>query len=75
MAINSKGNIIIAKNEGHCISIFSPGGEKVVLSFGTKGTSFGQFLYPRGVAVDGEDNILVADGNDRIQVFTSDGKF
>ena len=75
VAINSKGDIIIAENEGHCISIFSPGGEKVVLSFGTKGTSFGQFLYPRGVAVDGEDNILVADGNDRIQVFTLDGKF
>ena len=34
------------------------------------------FNHPRGVAVDGEWNILVADSwNDRIQKFTSEGQF
>lgn len=38
-------------------------------SFGTNGEGNGQFNAPTGVAVDKNDNILVADwGNSRIQV-------
>ena len=75
VAVNQRGEIIVAENCGGCISIFSPSGEKI-RTFGSKGSAQGQFKYPCGVAVDGDGNILVVDrGNHRIQKFTADGKF
>ena len=75
MAISSRGNIIVTENAEHCVSIFNSEGEKIQ-SFGSYGFSPGQFISPLGVAVDDEDNILVAEyRNYRIQKFTSDGKF
>jgi tripartite motif-containing protein 2/3/tripartite motif-containing protein 71 len=75
VAINSKGNIIVAEYGEKCISIFSPEGEKI-RSFGSEGSRPGQFKWPQGVAVDDDDNILVVDNwNNRIQKFTSDGRF
>ena len=74
VAINSKGNIIVVETGGCCISIYSP--RVKIKSFGSGGSGPGQFNEPAGVTVDDEDNILVADsGNNRIQKFTSDGKF
>ena len=70
-----RGEVVISEDEKHCISIFIPSGEKF-LTFGTRGSGQGQFLIPRGVAVDGEGNILVADSNNhRIQKFTANGQF
>ncbi len=75
VAVNERGEIIVAERGGHCVSIFSPQGEKI-RSFGSGGSAPGQFSYPEGVAVDRDSNILVADyGNHRIQKFSSDGKF
>ena len=38
--------------------------------WGTKGTGDGQFELPRGLAIDGDGNVYVADPADnRIQVF------
>ena len=74
VAVDKRGQIIIAENGGHCISIYSGG--KRIKSFGQEGSAPGQFLSPRGVAVDRAGNILVVDGcNHRIQKFTADGKF
>jgi tripartite motif-containing protein 2/3/tripartite motif-containing protein 71 len=73
--INQREEIIVAEGNGHCISIFSPTGEKLQ-SFGSQGSERTQFTCPQGVAVDGDGNILVADvDNNRIQKFTSAGKF
>ena len=75
VAVNQRGEIIVAESGGHCISIFSQGGEKI-RTFGSKGSAPGQFNGPRGVAVDGDGNILVADASNHcIQKFTADGKF
>ena len=75
VAVNKKGEIIIAENGAHCISVYSQAGKKL-RSFGSRGNGEGQFKEPCGVAVDDDENILVADsGNDRIQKFTADGKF
>ena len=75
VALNKKGEVIVAEKSGHCISIFSPMGQKLQ-SFGSEGTGPGQFNKPRGVAVDDDDNIIVADTrNHRIQKFTSDCKY
>jgi hypothetical protein len=47
-----------------------------VLSWGSLGSSDGQFEYPRGVAVDADTNVYVVDGgNDRIQKFDKNGTF
>ena len=75
VAVNQRGEIIVAENGGHCISIFSPSGEKI-RTFGSKGSAWGQLNCPDGCAVDGDGNILVVDSsNDRIQKFTAGGKF
>ena len=75
VAVNKRGEIIVAECDGNCVSIFSPTGEKLQ-SFGSEGLGHGQFDFPRGVAVDDDGNILVADSYSyRIQKFTSEGKF
>ena len=76
VAVNQRGEIIVVESNGHCISIFSPTGEKL-RSFGSYGSGQGQFSGPHGVAVDDDGNILIVTdgGNNRIQKFTSDGKF
>ena len=59
----------------HCISVFSPSGEKL-RSFGTCGSGKGQFYSPYGVAVNSEGNILVVDSyTNCIQKFTTEGQF
>ena len=75
VAINQRGEVIVAEYVGRCVSVFSPSAEKL-RTFGTRGSGQGQFGYPSGVAVDGEWNILVANsGNHRIQKFTPEGQF
>ena len=54
VVVNNKGEIIIAENEAHCISVYSQAGEKL-RSFGSHGSGKGQFSEPRGVTVDDDD--------------------
>ena len=69
VAINQRGEVVVTECDGHCVSVFSPNGEKL-RSFGTRGSGQGQLEYPNGVAVDGEGNILVTDiDNHHIQKF------
>jgi hypothetical protein len=75
VAINQRGEVAVTEFGDHCVSVFSPSGEKL-LSFGELGSGPGQMVGPREVAVDGEGNILVVDSfNHRIQRFTSDGQY
>ena len=48
---------MVTENYGHCVFVC---GMKLQ-SFGTQGSGHRQFKYPRGVVVDSEGNILVAD--------------
>jgi hypothetical protein len=62
---NGTGNARVAKfdKDGHFIK-----------SWGYRGTDVGQFNALRGIALDAQDNVYVADaGNKRIQVFDRDG--
>ena len=75
IAVNSKGHIIVVERNRHCVSVFTPEGQKI-RSFGSKGSTHGQFNDPCGVAVDRDDNIIATDRENRlIQKFTSEGKF
>ena len=75
VVVNQRGEVVVAESGKHCISIFSPSGEKLQ-SFGTQGSGQGQFESPQGVTVDGAGNILVVDTNNhRIQKFTVNGQF
>ena len=75
VAINQRGEVVVTELDVHCVSVFSPSGEKL-RSFDSHGSGQGQFIFPCGVAVDGEGNILVADfSNNRIQKFTAEGQY
>ena len=75
VAVNQRGEIIIAENSGHCVSIFSPTGEKIQ-SFVSQSSGDGWCMSPCGVAVHDYGKILVVySDNYCIQKFTSDGKF
>ena len=75
VVINQRGEMIVAEWGGHCVSVFSPSGEKL-RTFGSHGSGKGQFESPRGVTLDKKGNILVTDrSNHRIQKFTPEGQF
>ena len=47
-----------------------------VRSFGRKGQNNGEFRFPKGIAFDSHDNIVVVDcWNHRLQVFDRNGNF
>ena len=72
---NSKGQIVVAEEQGYCIKILTPE-SKDIHTFGTQGSGEGQLDQPLGLAVDRDDNIYVVDNyNHRIQNLTSEGNF
>ena len=67
IAVNKKGEIALADNEGHCVYVFDKDGN-CVRKIGSQGEEQGQFEQPAGVSYLNDKEILVADfGNDRIQ--------
>ena len=78
-----RGNykVTVKVNGGHVLgSPFTVKGQpsqvRPVLSFGTKGSSFGMFMFPWGVTVNARDEIAVTDGsNHRVQIFNSAGNY
>ena len=73
IAVREGGEVVVAENNGNCVSIVSRTGEKK--SFGSRGSGPCQFNRPEGVAIDSGGNILVADyENHRIQQLSSTGK-
>ncbi len=45
ITFNQRGEVVVAEWNGNCVSIFSSSGEKL-RSFGTRGSSQEQFIYP-----------------------------
>ena len=61
--------VYVAEPHQHRVSVFSSEG-KFLKSFGVKGEAQGQFNGPRGVAVDANGFVFVADrSNNRVQIF------
>ena len=75
VAVNQKGEILVAEHQGNCVSFFSSNGQKIC-SFGSYGAGNGQFNEAYGIAIDDNGDILVTDaGNNRIQKFSADGRY
>jgi len=76
VAWDSRGNIYVTDGIGASrIAKYDPEG-RFVTNFGGDGDGPGQFNGIRGIAVDTQDNLYVADeGNQRIQVLDANGNF
>ena len=71
VALNKRGEIIVAENNKCCISIF-----KNVKKLKSIRKEYGKFENIQGVAVDDDGNILTVEGDSHsIQKFTSAGNF
>ena len=62
IAVNSEGNLYFADSKSNCIRVCSPSGE-LLFKLGKSGswTERGTVNYPAAIAIDGEDNVFVAD--------------
>jgi hypothetical protein len=76
VAWNAAGDIYVADGYGNArVAKFDKTG-KFIKSWGSQGSGQGQFNTVRGIALDSQGNVYVADaGNKRIQVFDGDGNF
>ena len=72
VAVNSKGDIIVADSGAKKIFKFDSSG-KLVTSFGCPGDKDGEFKVISALCVGKNDEILVADH--RIQIFNKEGKY
>ena len=69
-------NIFLVTEKGnHAIKAFDSS-NTFLYKFGEKGNQDGQFNSPRGMCLDGPNNLLVCDSrNNRVQQFSLDGRF
>ena len=68
MYVNDQGNNRVQK--------FSVGQQSYISKFGSNGQGNGQFSNPRGICIDQEGKVYIADySNHRIQVFHNDDSF
>ena len=72
IAFNSRGEAVISECDGHRVSIFDKRGQKI-RTFGARGDSPHQMKWPKGIAIDGIDNIYVSSKH-KLQMFTSSGE-
>ena len=71
---DSEKNVLVADTSNNRIQIFDKMGNYIT-SFGQFGNNNGEFWLPRYIAVDSDDNIIVADTKNRIQIFDKDGNY
>lgn len=70
LEVDSTGRVAVGDSTGSKIVVVSSTGTKLY-EFGSPGTALGQFKDPRGMGIDAQDNLYIADnGNKRIQVFS-----
>ena len=72
IAFNSHQEMIVSGRCDHRLSIFDIRGQKI-RTFGSRGDSPDQLIYPAGIATDDTDNIYVSSEH-KLQKFTSSGE-
>ncbi|MCD6122076.1 MAG: NHL repeat-containing protein [Spirochaetales bacterium] len=74
IAVQSNGNIIVG-GKNFSLSMFTADG-KFIKYIGKKGKGKGEYNYPKGIAIDADDNIYVGDSKlYKIMEFDKDGNF
>lgn len=80
LAFDSDGAVVVTEGgpyshaEHHRVQIFTAAGERVC-GWGKAGTAEGEFVTPRGVAINKHEVFVADSGNHRTQVFSRDGAF
>jgi len=70
LALDADDNLYVSDAD-HQVQVFDAGGTRL-REFGTRGTSNGELLYPKGMAISSSGALYVADEqNDRVHVFDS----
>ena len=72
IAFNSHQEMIVSECKADKLSIFNIRGQKI-RTFGLRGDSPDQMIYPKGIATDDTDNIYVSSYH-KLQKFTSSGE-
>jgi DNA-binding beta-propeller fold protein YncE len=78
LTVDRYGRLLVADTHFYRVLVFSESGELLFqIGDGVQGTTPGRFGYPTDVVIDRAGNFYVAEygDNDRIQVFTPDGKW
>lgn len=76
VAVATDGSLYISDGYRNSRIIKFDSTGKYLFEWGTKGDGPGQFNIPHGLDLDAQGNVYVADReNNRVQVFTPDGKF
>ncbi len=78
ISIDRKGRLLVADTHFYRVLVFSPEGKILQqIGDGVQGSTPGRFGYPCDVVSDKAGNFYVADygENDRVQVFSPDGKW
>ena len=73
IAVDSSDNIYVVDSKNNRIKKYSNTG-KMLIAWGKQGSSDGDFVYPRGVAVNKNNEVFVID-RVRVQKFSSEGRF
>ena len=69
------GEVIVCDHHNHRLQVFTSD-LVFIRQFGSQGSGEGQFLYPWDVTHNEDGNLYVTEsGNNRVQVFTINGKF
>ena len=71
IAISSHGEMVVSSFLGHTVFLLDKEGKKIQ-TYGSKGDRPDQMRYPKGVAVDNDDNVYVASEH-KLQKFSRDG--
>eukprot|EP00747_Dinoflagellata_sp_TGD_P181421 gnl/TRDRNA2_/TRDRNA2_35247_c0_seq1.p1 gnl/TRDRNA2_/TRDRNA2_35247_c0~~gnl/TRDRNA2_/TRDRNA2_35247_c0_seq1.p1 ORF type:complete len:569 (-),score=127.82 gnl/TRDRNA2_/TRDRNA2_35247_c0_seq1:106-1812(-) len=76
LGMTEQGHLLVCDCYNHRVQVFDIlDGFRFLRKFGEKGSGEGQFTEPLSVAINYMGEILVADGNHRIQVFDNQGVF
>jgi DNA-binding beta-propeller fold protein YncE len=75
IAVDPRGNVLVADTNNNRIQKFSPDGVFLGI-IGQSGSAQGELKEPSGIAIDQSGNMYVADtGNNRVQKLKPDGSF
>ncbi|MGI6603870.1 MAG: hypothetical protein GX062_03325 [Firmicutes bacterium] len=75
VAVSSEGDVYVSDDARQVVLRFPQGDLKAdPISIGSEGSSLGQFIHPRDLALDDSGNLYVLDdGNSRVQFIPADG--